>query len=152
MTITNEIKSDVNNNIFPIKISRNKLIITSIRLACYNITKRAFDIIVGLIGTVFLSFIVLLAYIMKKIERDSGPLFYKQPRIGKNGSYFNIYKIRTMVVGADEKLKTYLKEHPSEALYFKKYKKLKNDPRITKNGKFLRETSLVMNGHNFLTF
>ena len=142
MNISNEIKTDVNNTIVPVKISKNKLIITSIKLACYNFTKRAFDIIVGLIGTVFLSFIILLAFVMKKIEKDDGPLFYKQPRIGKNGTYFNIYKIRTMVVDADEKLKRYLKENPSDALYFKKYRKLKNDPRITKNGKFLRETSL----------
>lgn len=53
-----------------------------------------------------------------------------------------MYKFRTMVVGADDMLKEYLDTHPEEAIEYKKFKKLKNDPRVTKTGDFLRRTSL----------
>lgn len=80
--------------------------------------------------------------ILKLINKEKGPIFYKQKRIGKNGKYFYIYKYRSMYVGADEKLKEYLEKHPEEKREFEKYRKLEHDPRITKIGKILRETSL----------
>ena len=58
---------------------------------------------------------------------------------------FRIYKYRTMVVGADKKLKKYLKENPEAAKEYKKYKKLKEDPRITKIGKILRKKRIWVN-------
>ena len=76
-----------------------------------------------------------------KHEND-GPIFYTQLRIGKNGKQFKLYKFRTMVMNADEKLEEYLKEDKEIAKEYKKYKKLKHDPRITKIGGFLRKTSL----------
>ena len=53
-----------------------------------------------------------------------------------------MYKYRSMVIGADEKLSTYLKENEEARKEYSKYKKLKNDPRITKVGKFIRKTSI----------
>ena len=81
-------------------------------------------------------------WIANKISKEDGPIFYTQERIGQNGKIFKMYKYRSMVVGADEKLKQYLEENEEARKEYKEYKKLKNDPRITKIGKFIRKTSL----------
>lgn len=105
--------------------------------------KRLFDIFVGLIGTLLLIPITIVIYIAKKIlKEDNGPIFYDQLRIGKNGKYFKLYKYRSMIVGADEILKEYLEKNEEARIEFEENQKLKNDPRITKLGKFLRKTSL----------
>lgn len=108
----------------------------------YNIMKRFIDIIGGIIGIIILIPLTIIVYIGNMISKDSGSVFYIQRRIGANGKYFKIYKFRTMVVGADKKLRKYLKENPEEAKEYEKYKKLKCDPRITKFGMFLRKTSI----------
>ena len=77
--------------------------------------KRCIDIITGLIGTITLIPITLLVWTMKKINKEDGPIFYDQLRIGKDGKIFKIYKFRSMVVGADEILEEYLNTHPKEA-------------------------------------
>ena len=104
--------------------------------------KRTIDILAGLVGTVLLIPITIIVFIVKSINKDKGPLFYDQLRIGKDGKIFKIYKFRSMVVGADDILKTYLEDHPDEAAEYALNKKLKNDPRITKTGKFVRKSSL----------
>ena len=105
--------------------------------------KRTFDIFVGLIGTIFLIPLTIGIYIAKKIlKEDNGPIFYDQLRIGKNGKHFKLYKYRSMIVGADEILKEYLKNNEEARIEFEENQKLKNDPRITKLGKILRKTSL----------
>ena len=100
------------------------------------------DVIAGIFGMLLLLPITLGIYIAKKITKDEGPIFYKQYRIGKNGKPFQIYKFRTMVVNADEELEKYLRENADIREEYEKYKKLRDDPRITKLGKFLRKTSL----------
>lgn len=109
---------------------------------CYYIIKRLFDIIIGIIGFIILIPLTIIVKIANLINKDNGPVFYKQKRIGKNGKYFYMFKYRSMIYKADEVLKEYLETHPKEAEEFKKYRKLEHDPRITKTGKFLRETSL----------
>ena len=81
-------------------------------------------------------------WIANKVSKEDGPVFFTQERIGQNGKIFKMYKFRSMVVGADEKLKHYLEENEEARKEYKEYKKLKNDPRITKIGKFIRKTSL----------
>ena len=108
----------------------------------YSFIKRTFDIIAGIIGFICMIPIIAIVFVLNKINKENGPIFYEQLRIGKNGKYFRIYKFRSMVVGADKILKEYLETHPKEKEEFEKYRKLENDPRITKTGKFLRETSL----------
>lgn len=109
----------------------------------YNVIKRIIDIIGGLVGTIILIPITLCVYIARKIlKEDDGPLFYEQLRIGKDGKEFRFYKFRSMVMNADEKLKDYLEKNEEARQEYKKYKKLKNDPRITKLGNFLRKTSI----------
>ena len=105
--------------------------------------KRFVDIIMGLIGTLILIPITIGIFIARKIlHEDDDPIFYEQLRIGKDGKVFRMYKYRSMVIGADEKLSTYLKENEEARKEYSKYKKLKNDPRITKVGKFIRKTSI----------
>lgn len=107
-----------------------------------NFIKRSIDILAGLFGVVILIPLTIIVYIMNKVNKIDGPIFYEQLRIGKDGKIFRIHKFRSMVIGADEILDNYLKTHPKEAKEYKKNKKMKNDPRITKTGKFLRKTSL----------
>ena len=108
-----------------------------------NIVKRVIDICGGLIGTIALIPLTIIIYIARIVlHENDGPIFYDQLRIGKNGKVFKMYKYRSMVIGADEKLKKYLEENEEARLEYKKYKKLKNDPRITKVGNFIRKTSL----------
>lgn len=113
------------------------------RKILYKVLKRIIDIIGALVGTVILIPTTAIIYLARKISKeDNGPLFFEQIRIGKNGKPFRMYKFRTMVMKADEKLYKYLEENPEAKKEYKKYKKLKHDPRITKLGNILRKTSL----------
>ena len=107
-----------------------------------KIFKRLIDILVGIVGTFVLIPLTIGIAIANLICKDNGPIFYSQYRIGKNGKLFKMYKYRSMVVGADEKLKKYLEENEEARKEYKKYKKLKHDPRVTKVGEFIRKTSL----------
>lgn len=106
------------------------------------VIKRALDIIGGIVGVIALIPTTILIYIANLIVKDKGPIFFTQERIGKNGKPFKMYKYRSMVLGADEKLKEYLQENEEARKEYKKYKKLKYDPRITKVGAFIRKTSI----------
>lgn len=107
-----------------------------------TVVKRIVDIIVGIIGLIILIPLTIFIYAINMVCGDQGPIFYIQDRIGKDGKIFKMIKYRTMVIGAEKKLKQYLEENKEAREEYKKYKKLKNDPRITKVGKFLRKTSL----------
>lgn len=107
-----------------------------------KILKRLIDILGGIVGTIVLIPLTIGIAIANLICKDNGPIFYSQYRIGKNGKLFKMYKYRSMVVGADEKLKNYLDENEEARKEYKKYKKLKHDPRVTKVGEFIRKTSL----------
>lgn len=111
-------------------------------ISFYTISKRLFDIIVSLIGILFLLPIMLVVKIMNVASKDYNPIFYCQDRIGKNGKLFKFYKFRSMVPNADEILFKTLEMDKVAAEEYKINKKLKNDPRITKAGKILRKTSL----------
>ena len=104
--------------------------------------KRFVDICGGIVGTLILIPLTLVVWMINIFSGDRGPLFYSQERIGKNGKHFKMYKFRSMVVGADEKLKELLQNDPEARREYMKYRKLKHDPRITKAGNFLRKTSL----------
>ena len=103
--------------------------------------KTIFDFTLTLIGTICIS--PLLAYIAYRIKKeDPGPVIFKHIRIGKDGKPFPCYKFRSMVVNSAEMLERYLAENPAAKAEWKRDFKLKNDPRITPIGKFLRRTSL----------
>lgn len=104
----------------------------------YSFFKRLFDIVLSGMAILILSPILLILAIA--VRSDGGPAIYSQIRVGKNGKLFRIYKFRSMCVNADspemlEKLAA-LNEMDGPAF------KIKDDPRITKVGKFIRRTSL----------
>jgi len=104
----------------------------------YTILKRGMDIIGAVLGLIFLSWLFLLVAILIKIEDPRGPIFFKQIRVGKNGKKFYMYKFRSMVTNAEEQLKDLLRFNEIEGAMFK----LKDDPRVTKIGKYIRKTSI----------
>ena len=104
--------------------------------------KRIVDILGGIVGAMFLIPLSIGIWLGNRICGDKGPLFYTQDRIGQNGKIFKMYKFRSMVVGAEEKLKELLEKDEEARKEYSTYKKLKNDPRVTKVGEFIRKTSL----------
>ena len=108
----------------------------------YRIVKRIFDLLCSIIGLVFLIPIIILVKILYIATGDFNSIFFTQKRIGINGKEFRLFKFRTMIPNADEALKKLLKENKKLSEEYKKNKKLKNDPRITKVGKILRKASL----------
>jgi len=103
--------------------------------------KEIFDFIAVLtILPVFLFIHTIIAFIIKLDSK--GPIFFKQHRLGKDDNDFVCYKYRTMHIDSEEVLANYLANNPDEVTYYEKYHKYKNDPRITKIGKFLRSSSL----------
>ena len=105
--------------------------------------KRCIDIIGSLFGIVLMVPLILIIKIISiKNSNDRGPLFYSQKRIGKDGKYFQMYKFRTMCVDADKKLEELLSRDEEARKEWEENRKLKEDPRITKIGGFLRKTSL----------
>lgn len=104
--------------------------------------KRIIDIIGSLVGIILLLPLTCIVAFINIIFRENGPLFYTQERIGKDGKKFKMFKYRSMVVDADEKLARILEENEELRKEFYETRKLQNDPRITKIGKFLRKTSL----------
>jgi undecaprenyl-phosphate galactose phosphotransferase len=107
-----------------------------------RIIKRAIDIFASLIGVILLIPLTICVYIMNKYYGDTGSIFFKQKRIGLNGKPIYIYKYRSMIDGAEEKLEELIKQDDKIRKEYSINKKLVNDPRITKTGYFLRRTSL----------
>ena len=106
-----------------------------------NFIIRTLEIIVSLIGIILLIPMTIIIYFQNAKDGDKGPVFYSQYRIGKNGRLFKMYKFRTMVTNADEVLEAMLQDKEIAKEYHK-YRKFKNDPRLTKFGKILRAKSL----------
>ena len=103
----------------------------------YKFCKRGIDMIVAGVGLILLSPIITIVACAIKLT-SKGPIFFLQKRVGKNGELFNMYKFRSMVVNAEElKEKLKHKNEMSGPMF-----KMKDDPRVTKVGKFIRKTSL----------
>ena len=108
----------------------------------YSFIKRLFDIVFGLLGTIIFIPIYICVKIAYVCTGDFHPVVFRQARIGKNGKTIRMFKFRSMVPNADEILKEILEKDPKMAKEYKENKKLKNDPRITKVGAFIRKASI----------
>ncbi len=106
-----------------------------------QIMQATFNYIVALLMLPFLLPLIALFAVLIKME-SQGPIIFKQRRIGKDGRSINIYKFRSMYVDAADRLEKMLESSPEIREEWEKSFKLKNDPRITKVGAFLRKTSL----------
>ncbi|MEH7036407.1 exopolysaccharide biosynthesis polyprenyl glycosylphosphotransferase [Priestia megaterium] len=104
----------------------------------YLFSKRFLDIVLSLIGLIFLLPVFILVAIGIKIEDKNGPVFFSQTRVGKNQSEFTMYKFRSMVSNAEELLENLLEHNETTGAMFK----MKNDPRVTRIGSFIRKTSI----------
>lgn len=103
--------------------------------------KRAFDLAVGSIALLISAPVMALIAIAIKLD-SPGPVIFAHSRIGRGGKEFKCYKFRTMVVNAEAVLQELFKKDPALKEEWERDFKLKNDPRITRVGKFLRKTSL----------
>lgn len=106
--------------------------------AGYKIFKRIFDIIFSLLVLIILSPFLLIIALIIYIDDPHGSPIFTQTRIGKDGKAFKFYKFRSMYSDAEKKLSDLLSKNEVDGHAFK----IKNDPRITRVGKFIRKTSI----------
>lgn len=139
---------ELNIHLFEIDIETNKLLdkvgnyyavaFTGKETPLHMIViKRAVDILGACVGLIFTGLVTLIVGPMIKLE-SPGPLFFSQKRVGRNGRIFKLYKFRSMYADAEERKKELMDQNEMDGLMFK----MKDDPRITKIGKFIRKTSI----------
>lgn len=104
------------------------------------VVKRLLDIVLASVALVLAAPVLVLLALA--LWAESGNPFYSQLRLGKDGRLFRMYKLRTMVPGAQARLQEYLDRDPALRAEWELTQKLKNDPRITPVGRLLRKTSM----------
>ena len=107
----------------------------------YRVVKRIADILIILLALPVLLPLLLLVALMVRFT-SAGPVFFSHRRICRGGAFFSMWKFRTMCVNSAEVLEHYLAGHPEARAEWNKSHKLRNDPRITSVGHFLRRSSL----------
>lgn len=105
-----------------------------------RIVKRVFDITVSGLALFILSPLLIFVYL--RVRQDGGPAFYAQRRVTMNGRNFNCWKFRSMHVDAENLLQDLLDSNPELKKEYEETEKLKEDPRVTNFGEFIRKTSL----------
>lgn len=108
------------------------------RISVYKVSKRLFDIAFSLFVIVSFSWLFFLIAIAIKVDDPNGPVLFKQLRVRKEGKTFNMWKFRSMYADAEEQLASLMKFNEKDGPVFK----IRNDPRVTRVGRFLRKTSL----------
>lgn len=106
-----------------------------------RLAKRLMDALLSFMALMFAAPLMVLIAIAIRID-SPGPAIYTQRRLGLRGSFFQALKFRTMCTDADERLKKLLDSDPIVRAEFETYHKIKEDPRVTRLGKFLRKHSL----------
>ena len=110
---------------------------SSMEFSLYEVIKRLIDVVCSFLGVLVLSpLFIIIAIIIKTTSK--GPVFFYQKRVGKNGKEFYMYKFRSMVVNAEELKEKLADQNEMSGPMFK----MKDDPRVTKVGKFIRKTSI----------
>lgn len=110
------------------------------RAGFYPVIKRAMDVIIA--AAIGIPVLIIIAVLALLVRTDGHPAFYSQPRLGRAGTHFRLWKLRTMVPDADRKLREHLDANPEAKDEWDRTQKLHNDPRITPVGKVLRKYSL----------
>lgn len=131
-TVLNEIHFDKKPDTFvvtPIHLEESKT---------YLFLKRSLDILGAGLGLFLLSPLLILLGLIIKFEDKKASIFFSQDRVGLNGETFKMYKFRSMVSDAEERLAALLHQNETTGAMFK----MANDPRVTKVGRFIRKTSL----------
>lgn len=107
--------------------------------SAYLAVKRGFDILVTLAAAPIVLIIVGILALLVRL--DGGSAFYRQSRLGKDGKIFTLWKLRTMVPNAEQRLQEYLSENAAARIEWDRAQKLIDDPRITTLGHYLRKYS-----------
>lgn len=107
------------------------------KISIYDISKRLIDIVLSLCGLIILSPLLIIVAILIRFE-GKGNVIFVQDRVGLNGEIFKMYKFRSMVCNAEELKRELLIQNEMSGPMFK----MKNDPRVTKIGGFIRKTSI----------
>ena len=118
---------------------KNKFVLRNNRMSrnLYEFFKRIFDIICSLMAVIILLPIFFIVFLAIKIE-SKGPVIFSQERVGINNKSFKMYKFRSMVVNAEDLKEVLKKQNERKGPMFK----IKDDPRVTRVGKFIRKTSI----------
>lgn len=110
---------------------------SSMEFSLYEVIKRLIDVVCSFMGVIVLSpLFIIISIIIKTTSK--GPVFFSQKRVGKNGKEFDMYKFRSMVVNAEELKEKLAAQNEMSGPMFK----MKDDPRVTRVGKFIRKTSI----------
>ncbi|MFC5446787.1 sugar transferase [Paenibacillus aestuarii] len=117
---------------------RPKVLVAKEVKAHYIVTKRILDFTGALAGILFLLPVFVIVAVLIKLEDPKGSIFFYQQRVGKGEQVFRMYKFRSMVSDAEQMLESLLAKNEIQGHMFK----MKEDPRITKVGKFIRKTSI----------
>lgn len=104
----------------------------------YQGVKRTMDVVIAAVALVIASPILLIAAIAIKVEDPHGAVLYHQARIGRGGERFMCHKLRSMYVDADQRKASLMQRNEMDGPVFK----IRNDPRVTRVGHFLRKTSI----------
>jgi exopolysaccharide biosynthesis polyprenyl glycosylphosphotransferase len=116
--------------------------VNRVRLTGINVFMKAvLDYVGATLGLIALSPLFAAIYIAMKLT-DPGPVFYRRRVVGVGGKEFDAFKFRTMVVNSQQVLEEYLASNPEARAEYEQYYKLKDDPRVTRIGRFLRKTSI----------
>lgn len=120
------------------ELNKGEIIITSqdLHKPIYEFFKRILDVICSAVALIVLSPVFLVTALA--VRSDGGPAFYKQTRVGKNNTHFEMYKFRSMCKNAENLQDDLMKYNEMDGPVFK----IKGDPRITKVGKFIRKYSI----------
>ncbi len=111
-----------------------------LRHAYRPLAKRALDILGAGVGLLLLGPLFLVLALL--VRADGGAAFYSHPRVGRGGKMFGCLKFRSMVIDSQARLEALLERDPAARAEWEATRKLKNDPRVTRIGRFLRSTSL----------
>lgn len=104
----------------------------------YRLAKRSFDVLFSLEVIIIFSWLFLLVALAIKMDDPTGPVFFRQERVGKDGKRFHMWKFRSMYADAEERLDELMQYNEKDGPVFK----MKDDPRVTRVGHFIRRTSL----------
>lgn len=103
--------------------------------------KRTLDVVLATSALVFIAPLLLVIALLIRLQ-DGGPALFVQSRVGRDGKMFSCFKFRSMTINADERLRELIATNPSARMEWEATQKLRNDPRITRLGHFLRKSSL----------